>query len=220
MPNNQLYTAVSSARFQRYLNAAGDIKRGMKLYRANILLSQKMYGIIGIFEIILRNSIDRYMITKKGGTWLEDSVKVGGCFYGQSGCEDTVESVTKAIKNLNSKYTHDNLISKLTLGFWTYQFATKEYAAANSNLLDIFINRDFGTRQKDIFKSLFKINDTRNRVAHYEPICFKENTINTDRTLRRYQLILELMGWLGCNNKKLFYGVNGVKSAIHKVDNV
>lgn len=118
------------------------------------------------------------------------------------------------------EYTHDRLIAKLTLGFWTYQFASKEFAAAGSTLLEIFPNRPFGTRQKQVFQNLVKINDIRNRVAHYEPVCFEKNVISTDRAGRRYGLILELLEWLGCNQQQILYGIDGVKEAIRAIDSV
>lgn len=61
MPNSQFHTAISESRFSRYNSACGnDIRKASKLYRANLLLSQKMYAVIGVFEVILRNSIDRH----------------------------------------------------------------------------------------------------------------------------------------------------------------
>jgi hypothetical protein len=137
-------------------------------------MSQEIYGVIGVFEVILRNSIDRYMISVKGPMWLEDAVSDGGYFDINPGCEDSFHAVQEAIHGLGSQYTHDRLIAKLTLGFWRYQFAAKEYAASGSSLLNIFINRPFGTKQKDILKKLVRINEIRNRIAHHEPICFEQ----------------------------------------------
>lgn len=60
MPNRLFHTAVSAPRFNKYLNACHNNKRkALKLYRANLALSEKLYSVIGIFEIILRNSILR-----------------------------------------------------------------------------------------------------------------------------------------------------------------
>jgi hypothetical protein len=219
MPNSQLHTAISQPRFSRYLYACCNNKRqALKLYRDNILLSQKMYAIIGVLEIILRNSIDRHFISKKGNNWLANAVLPGG-YLDASGCEDAYHAIQEAIHKLGSTYTHDKLITKLSFGFWTYQFATKEYAASGSTLLEIFPNRSFGIKQKIVFKNLMKINDIRNRIAHYEPICFDKNTgaISTLFAERRYQLILELLHWLGCNPRKILYGIDGVQNAINNV---
>lgn len=151
--------------------------------------------------------------------WLEEAVMEGGYLDIVPGCDDAYHSVQDAINKLNVEYTHDRLIAKLTFGFWTYQFAAKEFAASGSILLNIFPNRSFGTSQKDIFKKLIKINIIRNRIAHYEPVCFsKENktcTINVEKT---YAIIIELLEWLGCTPKKILYGVDGVLKAVRAIN--
>ena len=220
MPNSQFHTAISEPRYLRYLTACGNREKALKLYRANISLSQQLYGVIGVFEVILRNSIDRHMITIKGKEWLEDAVASGGYLDIGLGCEYTFHSVQEAIQKLGQEYTHDRLIAKLTLGFWTYQFASKEFAAAGSKLLEIFPNRPFGIRQKQVFQSLIKINDIRNRVAHHEPVCFEKNVISTDRTEKRYGLILELLGWLGCDQQQILYEIDEVKEAIMTIGSI
>ena len=192
MLNSQFHTAISSPRYLRYLVACGSREKALTLYRANIALSQQFYAVLGIFEIILRNSIDRHMISKQGDLWLENAVENGGYFDIHVGCEDIYHSVQEAIHRLGKEYTHDKLITRLTFGFWTYLFAPKEFAAAGSSLLGIFPNRPFGINQKIVFQNLIKINELRNRIAHYEPICFEKDLISINRTERRYRLILDL----------------------------
>lgn len=221
MPNSQLHTAISVPRFSRYLAACNNSQeRAEMLYRANLRLSEKMYSIIGLFEIILRNSIDRHFIPLKGNTWLEDAVVEGGYFDISPGCEDSFHAVQEAIYKLGLDYTHDRLIAKLTFGFWAYQFGAKEFAASGSTLLEIFPNRPKGTRQKMIFQDLIRINDIRNRIAHYEPICFdkKTGTVSTVLVEKRYNLIIQLLNWLGCNPQKILHGIDGVQKAIDSVN--
>ncbi len=221
MPNRLFHTAVSSSRFNKYLNACGNNRRkARKLYRANLALSEKLYSVIGIFEVILRNSIDRHFKNIHGHTWLEDASGTGGFFDTSPGCDGSIHAIQTAIHKLGSNYTHDRLIAKLSLGFWVFQFSTKEYAAAGSNLLHIFISRPFGTRQKDIFKKLIRVNELRNRIAHYEPICFdnKTGSISTEHTSQCYHTIIQLLDWLGCNTSKILYGIDGVKKKIDEID--
>ena len=150
MPKSQFHTAISTPRFQRYLNACSTLERALAL------------------------------------------------------------SVQEAIHKLGAEFTHDRLIARLTFGFWTYMFATKQFAAAGSILLGILRHRPFGTKQKSVFQDLIKINDLRNRIAHYEPICFDKDIISTARTEKRYHLILEFLKWLGCNPKQILEGFDGV----------
>src|SRR5450631_1954862 len=106
MPNNQLHTAISKPRYLRYFNACGDRETALALYRANIALSQQLYGVIGIFEVILRNSIDRHMINRLGYEWLEEAVAPGGYLEINLGCQDSYHSVQEAIHKLANEYTH------------------------------------------------------------------------------------------------------------------
>ena len=218
MPNSQFHTAISEPRYLRYLGACGNKDRALSLYQANIVLSQQLYGVIGVFEVIFRNSIDRHMTAQQGNEWLENAVAPGGYFDINLGCEYSFHSVQDAIQKLDFEYTHDRLIAKLTLGFWTYQFASKEFLAAGSTLLGIFPNRPFGTNQKKVFQNLIKINDIRNRIAHYEPVCFDKNTISTVRAERRYKLIIQLLEWLGCDSLKILDGIDEVKQSINAIN--
>jgi hypothetical protein len=217
MPNSQFHTAISQPRFSRYLNACESKQQALRLYRSNLALSQRLFSVISVFEVILRNSIDRFMISRKGNLWLEEAIGEDG-YLNVSPCYRSFHAVQEAIMELGSRYTHDRLIAKFTLGFWVNQFATKDYAASGSLLLNIFINRPFGINQKDVYKKLMKVNEIRNRIAHHEPICFEENTISTVKTERRYMLILELLEWLGCKPKKILYGINGVRKEIEKIN--
>lgn len=216
MPNNQFHTAISAPRFNRYLNACDNNRlKAEMLYRANIRLSQQLYAVIGLFEVILRNTIDRHFIKLKGEFWLEEAVEPGG-FLDNPGCEDAFHNVHDAIFKLQEEYTHERLIAKLTLGFWVYQFAAKEYAAAGSTLINIFVNRPFNTKQKKIFQSLIKINEIRNRIAHHEPLCFDKakGEISTEKIERRHETIIELLQWLGCDPVKVLYRIDKTEKAI------
>jgi len=152
MTNCQLHTAISAPRFNRYLTACNNHRRHAEtLYRINLRLSHKMYSVVGLFEIILRNSIDRHFTSIKSPSRLEEAVMPGGYLDISADCEYSFHTVQEAIHKLGTNYTHDNLIARLTFGFWTYQFSRKEYAAAGNTLLQIFPNKPPGSHQKDIF---------------------------------------------------------------------
>lgn len=220
MPNSQFHTAMSAPRFSRYLTGCNNDRRKAELlYRANLRLSQELYSIIGIFEVVLRNTIDRHYTKTQGNFWLEDSVQTGG-FLDLLGCEDSFHNVHEAILRLQNKYTHDGLIAQLTFGFWVYLFAPKQYAAGGNTLLNVFVNRQFGTKQKDMMQNLVRINEIRNRVAHYEPICFDQNQISTQKVRKRYQLILEMFYLLGCDTKKILFRIDHTEKAMALIDDI
>ena len=61
MKYKEYEVAFSPARLNRYKNACGgDTRKTMLLYRHNVKLCQKYYGVLNIFEIVLRNAIDRH----------------------------------------------------------------------------------------------------------------------------------------------------------------
>lgn len=175
---------------------------------------------IGIFEVVLRNSIDKYFIALKGNEWLRNAVQPGGYLESKLGCEVSCYSVLESIKKLGSKYSHNQLISTLPLGFWTYQFAPKQYYAAGNTLLEIFPNRTIGTNQKKIFQLLIRINEIRNRIAHYEPICFNGYEISTEVAKSQYEIITDLLYWMGYNPRQLLYGIDKVQKVIKRIDSI
>lgn len=215
-----LHKLISEPRYKRYLSVCGKHQKAIKLYRANIILSQKLFSLIAVFEVILRNAIDKHMSAEKGSSWLEDSASPGGYLDTNKGCEDSYHYVQQAMQSLGKKYCHNSLIAKLTLGFWKHQFGPKEYSAAGSTLISIFYCRPHGTKQKDILQKLTQINELRNRIAHHEPICFERDKISTSRAKRRYETIIELLQWLGCDHKKILYGIDGVIKSIESIEKI
>jgi hypothetical protein len=86
--------------------------------------------------------------------------------------------------------------------------------------LEIFPFRPLGTNQKRVFKELVKINEIRNRIAHYEPICFEREAISTVTTVKRYNLIIQLLKWMDCNPTKILYGIDRVPQAINTINRI
>src|SRR5262245_50033578 len=71
MTYNQFERAVSVPRLQKYLTAChNDRKKARRLYRVNIHLSQKIFAVMSIFEVVLRNAIDQHYTAVKGNDWI------------------------------------------------------------------------------------------------------------------------------------------------------
>jgi len=66
--------ALSKPRMNRFLIAAHrDEADAIRLYQLNIQLSQQLFGLIGIFEVTLRNHIDDYYKLKfNDSEWLKN----------------------------------------------------------------------------------------------------------------------------------------------------
>ena len=187
MTYNQFERAVSTPRLNKYLAGCGNDKRkAMRLYKLNIQLSQKLFAVLSVFEVVLRNSIDRHYIAVMGNDWLVSAIDDTTGYLNSPGCEHSLHSINEVVQNLSIDYTHDKGIAAMNFGFWTFKFGTKEFPAAGNTLLSIFAARPPGTSQKDIFKRMQSINNIRNRIAHHEPICFNAyGSISTNYALTK-----------------------------------
>lgn len=218
---------MSQARMSRYLNAVGnDTRKTMTLYRLNLRLSQELFTIVSCFEISLRNAVNDHYLLIHGANWLRDGAKVGGIFD-TNDSKATKRVINDSIRSLNNGYTHAKLVASLGFGFWRYMFARHQYRVGGQSLITIFTNKPASTpvRQYNsnyIFGELKKVNDLRNRLAHHEPVCFRNGhaLVDTTSAQNHYQLILTLFNWLGIDEKKMLYGLDHVDEIINKIDNL
>lgn len=59
---------LSGARMSKFIRACnGDKVKAMRLYDYNLRLSGRMFEIVGMFEIILRNRINDHYLTRMVG---------------------------------------------------------------------------------------------------------------------------------------------------------
>lgn len=189
--------AVSKARLERYLTACNRRKgKAIVLYKANIRLSGSLWGVLSVFEVALRNAIDRHYTECFGTDWLRDQCNPGG-YLSLKDCEKSRRNVLELYGDLGNDYSHDRLVAKLGLGFWKAAFGPKEFRAAGSTLLKIFPFRPSGVAQRDVCEMLKKINTLRNRIAHHDPVCFEKDKISTAQAGESYQDCMLLMKWLG-----------------------
>jgi len=218
-------TILSKPRIGRFLLAArGDKNKALHLYKLNIQLSQTLYGLLGIFEVMLRNHIDQYYKNCfNDHEWLKNNCEANGMFNHSSFMKSNFESKAKiltTIVQLGNRYNHDRLVAELSFGFWTYMFAPVQFMAGGQGLHKIFIERPKGTAQKNIFNELDQIRSLRNRIAHHEPLCFdKQHKIYTTHTNTTYHCLIKLTNWLGYDQVKLFLGLDKTLEILTKIEN-
>lgn len=197
----------------------------MRLYRANIRISQAFLATLSIFEIVLRNKIDqhykqKFPVGNDTHEWLLSSILPGG-FLTQPGCQRTWSKISEAYKSLGATYSHDKLLAELTFGTWKFMFAGKQFQAGGSTLLNIFPNLPKRHNQGNIYSKLNQINSIRNRVAHHEPICFGVgNTIGTVYARSHFQDIADVLNWMGIDHKELFWGIDDVIKMADIIDQI
>jgi hypothetical protein len=212
---------IGIPRINKYVLAcAGNKSKAIKLYKANISLSQKIFSVLSIFEIVLRNKIDQHYRSIYGSNWLFQAVQKDG-FLQTRGCEKSRETIECIITILGYNYNPDKAIAELTLGFWAYLFASKQFAAAGSTLLNIFPNRPFRTNHTTVFNLLKGLKMIRNRVAHHEPICFDSPlSISTSSTEQQYDDMIALLKWLNVDPTSLLSGIDRVKKEITYINSI
>ena len=126
-----------------------------------------------------------------------------------------MKNIQDVILKLGFAYNPDKAIAELTFGFWTYQFASKQFAAGGSTLLNIFPARPLGINHTGIFKKLSSINRIRNRIAHHEPICFGTPfSISTAYCNQKYSQLVDILRWMDIDTASLLYGVDHVPHEI------
>ena len=135
--------ALSKPRLGKYLVAVqGNHEKAMYLYKLNMQLSQALFGILHIFEVTLRNSIDLYYCSYfNNKDWLRDGCGEDGMFS-QPGLTrsgyDAKAKILKIQSKLGESYSHDKLLTELSMGFWVYLFAPLEFKAGGQGLHKIY----------------------------------------------------------------------------------
>lgn len=208
-------TAFSPARLSRYLTACGgDNNKALTLYRHNIKLCQKFYGVLSLFEVVLRNAVNGHYKRHFGDNcWIRTQIQPGGMLDNCPHLPDIKRHLTRLINN--GIYTHDRLVSSVSFGFWTYLFNKQPFRKGGQSLLAILPNRTKGLGQRAIYNELMEIKTFRNRIAHHEPICF-DTKGNKDVNFAQYNYnqILKYVYFLGYNKNELFFGLDVLPDTI------
>jgi hypothetical protein len=214
---------ISPQRLYRYKAAChNNTRKTLSLYRANIRMSQAFLAVLGIFEVVLRNKIDRHYKVQFAATpdWLVSSTLPGG-FLTYNGCQNSLNKISRTYSDLGANYTHDKLLAELSFGFWKFMFAGRQFQAGGSTLLAILPNLPPHRNQNFVYQKLDRINSIRNRVAHHEPICFGVgNIIGTGYARAHFQEIVDVITYMGVNSRELFYGIDGVISEANYIDTI
>lgn len=220
MRYNKFEIALSPARLNRYVTACnGNKARALQLYRYNVKLCERLYGILNVFEVILRNAIDNHYKNQYcDPNRIKTQLAAGG--FLEHAPQNTKAQLLISNLTVKGTYTNDRIVSGVSFGFWPYMFTRIPFRLGGQSLLRIFPNRTTGTNQRTIYNELQQIKNFRNRIAHYEPVCFDvTGNINTVYACDNYHLILKYVSFFGYNPQELFYGMNtNPESIISAID--
>lgn len=201
--------AFSQARLNKYIGACnGNPTKALTLYRYNVKLCQKFYGILNIFEVVLRNAInDHYKTVFNDADWIKNQFQTGKMLENAPQRNEVLRIIDSL--NNNGRYSNDRVVSSVSFGFWTHLFTKQPFRLGGQNLLQIFPNRTPGLGQRAIFNELMTVKTFRNRIAHHEAICFNSNDqIDVTMVQEKYELILKYIKFLGYESNHLFWGID------------
>jgi len=212
MQYEKLEEFVSKPRLDRYLVSCSNSKdRAIKLYEANLLVSQAFYPIMNLLETFIRNSINdkladyfsdtSWIITQKTG--FMNHVTLQPKYWLKT-------QVMNAERNTRGTITAGKIISEQAFGFWTSLFEPRHYRLIGGHIIHCFPNKPAPVNRIIIATMLNDIREFRNRIYHNEAICFQNITIDFTHALNIKKQIFDLLDWMDAD----------LKSYVMQFDNV
>lgn len=221
----------SQLRFSRYLNSCnGNAENAISLYKYNIQASQALYPLISVFEVTLRNGIDRVLIKHfRDNNWLltkrhEFAYHPNMVFKNSRGNIVSDDFFAVRLKKTEARLTHlgipishGKLLAELTFGFWVKFFDTSAIKVLRGAPLDAFVNKPH-KKLALVHSHLNAVVTLRNRIAHNEPICFNNTGNICLSTIDSYETnVLEALGWLDADLKHWSNKINFFRPVYNRI---
>ena len=202
MQYNKLELFLSKPRLDRFLLACGGSQsKALELYKSNLYIAQAFYPVLNLFEIFIRNTINRYLIdhfqdsdwilTQKTGFMVDESLEPSFYFLKKS-----VSKAERKLRRNRIQVTAGKIIAEQSLGFWTCLFEPHHYRLLEGSIIHCFPLKPVSENRSSIANSLRDIRDFRNRIYHNEPICFNSNSINLNHAEQIRKEIYKLLDWI------------------------
>ena len=185
-----LEKVFSIERMEKYFNVhLNDDVKAIKHYHANVALSEAFYPILSIFEVALRNSINRELIKLFNTQDWYLNIQT------TPGLKDLNKSITIAKTQINKRgeiITGSKVVAELTLGFWVRLFNAEYELILWKDIRRAFPYMPKNERKRNNLSApLNKIRNFRNRVYHNEPIAWNLNALESI-----HLEIITVLGWL------------------------
>lgn len=205
--------ALHSARLAPYVAAAnGNQQKAIALYGWNVQLAAAFQELLGVAEVVLRNSIDRELQVwndreqgTSGSSWLltEPAAPLRSLTQGKRlSAIDAAEKVSKKREAGHWRHghpvTHDDVLAQVMFGMWKDilpnhhpDAAAEKTANANRDRMwTEALNKAFPNitdpNGQTTFWRVYHLHHLRNRVSHGEPLL----TINVkDKTRDLFALV-------------------------------
>ncbi len=190
MDRQYMQSVFSPERMHKYFGKhTPDEAKAIKHYQLNISASESFYPSLSIFEIALRNSLNRKLCDKfNTQDWYL-------ALATQPGLKDLNREITMAQKHITKRHeviSGAKVVAELTLGFWVRILNAEYERILWKDLRKAFPNMSKTDRQRhNVSAPINKIRDFRNRVFHHEPILW-----NISKVEQIHADIYTVCGWI------------------------
>lgn len=169
---------VGLARINRYLrDCGGDVALAQELFEWNIAMSGALYESLHLFEVILRNAIDREFrnwnaANGRSRDWLIDPHPYLLKVLHTSSLQKAQTRASQAARKAGRPRVHDDVLAQMTLGTWRYVLPSRSnptkqrlWTDATSKAFPIWRGP-----WENLVTRVEVVHEIRNRVAHLEPV--------------------------------------------------
>ncbi len=180
--------ALSEARFASYVTECrGDVEAAWRLYLWNIGISVAFYPLLHFAEIALRNALHRELSARfrRADWWSVAPLNEHGHLL--------VKQAQEKVCALRSPQNTDDLVAKLTFGFWV-SLVSRTY---DRTLWVPALHRAFPQyrgRRDVLHAELKEVLWLRNRVMHHEPIHRRDLKADHDMIYRLFDYMSSGLG--------------------------
>lgn len=185
----KLENCLSRDRLSVYSGDGASHRVAVARYLWNIALCESLYAPLQMFEVGLRNSIDRAMLQSVGEVNWYDQISLTSWGYDQVGHAKT------RIARDRKTVTSGRVIAELHFGFWTSMFESHyekpeaHFLPSGIKLTFPYLVKSLHNRKKIKFQ-LDQIRKLRNRVFHHERV------IHWHDLTDRHGSLVETIGWM------------------------
>ena len=179
--------ALSTARFGRYLEAAGhDRALALQFYALNSSASNALFPLLQNLEVALRNGFHLRLTARYGEGWLDELGVITEVLQRRMVSDAKLELI-KTRKALDAGH----LVAALSFGFWTACLSAQyeDRLWRRGGLAQAFSVGGSKPKRNQINRALTPIRLLRNRIAHHEPILHLNLTGHREK-------IIQLTSWL------------------------
>lgn len=182
--NAALEVTISKVRLTRYLvENNNDLNLALGLYERNTRLSEAFYTSLQSCEVALRNTISIQMANAYGPDWFKN-----GKAPLNHVARDMILNAERELQHLNP-IPPGALIAELKFAFWVSLLAVQYDATLWRKTIYRGFLRGGGKTRNTVHGRFNVIRRFRNRIAHHEPIYFRDLT-------QTHAEILEAIGWM------------------------